>query len=79
MIYNLVVCGSPGSILTKTLLNVVKTLESNNVKVSFINIEEELDYVYEYSIRNSPTLLVFRDGDLWKKMNLPIVKENILA
>lgn len=79
MTYNLIVCGLPGSILTKTLLNVVKSLESDNVTVEYVDIESNLDYVYKYTIRNSPTLLVFKNGELWKQMNLPINKENILV
>lgn len=79
MNYKLIVCGNPNTILSRTLFNVVKTLETSDIEVSFVDIEEEKDYVYKYSIRNSPTLLVFKDGQLWKKMNLPIAKENILV
>lgn len=78
MKYHLIVCGTPHSLLAKSLLTLVKTLESDNITVEYVDIETNLDYIYKYSIRNSPTLLVFKDGELWKQMNLPIIKENIL-
>lgn len=79
MSYHLIVCGTKYSILSNTLFNLVSTLKTDNVSVEFVDIEENIDIVYKYTIRSSPILLVFKDGVLWKNMQLPINKENILA
>lgn len=67
-------CG-PCKSLAKTLEELSEELEST--KFVKIDVEECDDAADEYGIRNVPTLIIFKDGEIKKKSVGSISKEKI--
>ena len=53
--------------------------QAEGFKVYAVNADEEMDLMMKYGVRSIPTLIVFKDGEVYKQSVGFIPKEQVLA
>lgn len=51
--------------------------QSNKIKVAKVNVDENQELAVKYSIVSIPTLLLFKDGEIQKKLVSAVSKKNL--
>lgn len=62
------------AVLSISTLKILKELKTN---IYYLNVEEEREAISKYSIRIIPTIHVYQNTNLVKKINLPYTKEEL--
>jgi thioredoxin 1 len=53
--------------------------ESSNVTIAKVNVDEQQQLAQKYNIRNIPTMVIFKDGKVYKRLTGVKSKKAILS
>lgn len=62
---------------TSTLRILTEVEKEKGIQVYSINVEEEKESLYKFSLRIIPTIFVYESGELITKINLPFSKRDL--
>jgi thioredoxin-like negative regulator of GroEL len=68
---------NPKTILSASTLRILKEIETDSVKIGWVDVEDDKGVFSKFTLRIIPTIHVYSNGDLAVKLNLPFSKKDL--